>query len=58
MAPSSPQTCRSLLGAARAFASLKQNEAAALAYRKVLAQGNLPADCADPARQGLASLGR
>jgi len=56
--PSSPQTCRSLLAAGRAFASLKQNEAAALAYRKVLAQSSLPPECAAPARQGLSSLGR
>ncbi len=56
--PASPQTCRSLLAAGRAFASLKQDEAAALAYRKVLAQSSLPAECAAPARQGLSSLGR
>jgi tetratricopeptide (TPR) repeat protein len=56
--PSSPQSCRSLLAAGRAFASLKQDDAAALAYRKVLAQSNLPAECAVPARQGLSSLGR
>jgi TolA-binding protein len=58
MSPASPQSCRSLLAAGRAFASLKQTDAAEQAYRKVLAQGNPPADCADPARQGLASIGR
>jgi tetratricopeptide (TPR) repeat protein len=58
MTPSSPQSCRSLLAAGRAFASLKQDEAAALAYRKVLAQSSLPTECAEPARQGLSSLGR
>jgi len=56
--PSSPQSCRSLLAAGRAFASLKQDEAATLAYRKVLAQSSVPAECAAPARQGLSSLGR
>jgi TolA-binding protein len=58
VAPSSPQGRRSLLDAARAFASLKQNEAAELAYRKLLAQADLPSDLAAAARQGLSSLGR
>ena len=58
VAPASPQNCRSLVAAGRAFASLKQDEAAALAYRKVLAQSSLPPECAAPARQGLSSLGR
>ena len=58
VAPASPQGRRGLLAAGRAFASLKQNEAAELAYRKLLAQGDLPADLAAAARQGLSSLGR
>jgi tetratricopeptide (TPR) repeat protein len=57
-APTSPHGRHGLLGAARAFASLKQNEAAALAYRKLLTQGDLPADVADAARKGLESLRR
>jgi tetratricopeptide (TPR) repeat protein len=58
VAPASPQGRRGLLAAGRAFASLKQNEAAELAYRKLLAQGDLPADLATAARQALSSLGR
>ncbi len=58
VAPASAQGRRSLLAAGRAFASLKQAEAAELAYRKLLAQGDLPADLADEARRGLSSLGR
>jgi TolA-binding protein len=57
-APTSPQGRKALLAAAGAFASMKQTEAAANAYRKLLAQGDLPADLAAAARQGLASLGR
>jgi len=58
VAPASSQGRRSLLAAGRAFASLKQTDAAELAYRKLLAQGDLPSDLADAARQGLSSLGR
>jgi tetratricopeptide (TPR) repeat protein len=58
VAPASTQGRRALLAAARAFASLKQNEAAELAYKKLLAQADLPGDLADAARQGLSSLGR
>jgi tetratricopeptide (TPR) repeat protein len=58
VAPASPHGRRGLLAAGRAFASLKQHEAAELAYRKLLAQGDLPADLAAAARQGLSSLGR
>jgi tetratricopeptide (TPR) repeat protein len=49
---------RALLGAARAFVAMKQEEAAAVAYRKLLAQSDVPADLADSARRGLAALGR
>jgi hypothetical protein len=49
---------RGLLAAARAFASLRQNEAAERAYRTLLAQGDLPADLGAAARQGLSALGR
>ncbi|HET7344062.1 MAG TPA: tetratricopeptide repeat protein, partial [Methylomirabilota bacterium] len=57
-APTSPPGRRGLLGAARDFATLKQNDAAANAYRKLLAQSDLPSDLAAAARAGLASLGR
>ena len=49
---------RALLGAARAFVALKQEEAAVIAYRKLLAQSGVPTDLADSARRGLAALGR
>lgn len=49
---------RALLGAARALVALKQDEAAAIAYRKLLAQSDVPADLAESARRGLAALGR
>lgn len=52
VAPSSPSGRRGLLGAARAFATLKQPEAAATACRKLLTQSDLPADLATTARQG------
>jgi TolA-binding protein len=49
---------RALLGAARAFIALKQDEAAVTAYRKLLAQSDVPADLVESARRGLAALGR
>jgi tetratricopeptide (TPR) repeat protein len=58
VAPASTQGRRSLLAAARAFADLKQNDAAELAYRKLLAQPDLPSDLAAEARRGLSTLGR
>jgi tetratricopeptide (TPR) repeat protein len=58
LAPASPSGRRGLLNAARAFATLKQSDAAAGAYRKLLAQSDLPADLAAAARQGLSSLPR
>src|SRR5262249_6178374 len=57
-APDSPAGRRGLLSAARAFAALKQPDAAATVYRKLLAQSNVPADLADAARNGLVELGR
>jgi tetratricopeptide (TPR) repeat protein len=57
-APTSPQGRKALLAAGNAFASMKQTENAANAYRKLLAQSDLPPDVAAAARQGLASLGR
>jgi tetratricopeptide (TPR) repeat protein len=58
VAPSSPSARRGLLGAARAFASLKQTEAAATVCRRLLTQSDLPADLASAARQGPCSTVR
>jgi len=49
---------RGLLGAARAFAAAKQPEMATTAYKKLLAQSDLPADVRDAARKELAALPR
>ena len=58
LAPESPSGRQALLGAAQSFAALKQPDSAAIVYRKLLAQADLPADVAAAARQGLASIGR
>jgi tetratricopeptide (TPR) repeat protein len=58
VAPESPAGRRALLGAGQSFAALKQPESAAIVYRKLLAQPDLPADLASAARQGLAATGR
>jgi tetratricopeptide (TPR) repeat protein len=58
VAPTSTSGRRGLLEAGRAFASLKQNDSAEIACRKLLAQGDLPPDLAEGARQCLASIGR
>jgi len=52
VAPSSMPGRRGLLGAARAFAALKQAEPAATACRKLLTQSDLPSDLSTAARQG------
>lgn len=56
VAPDTPVARKSMLAAAQSLAAAKQPEAAAIVYRKLLAQGNLPSDIADAARQGLAGL--
>jgi len=58
VAPTLPQGRRALLAAGRAFASLKQQDAAELAYKKLLGQPDVPSDLAEEARRGLRSLGR
>jgi len=58
VAPDTAAGRRGLLAAGRAFAALKQPDAAATVYRKLLAQPNVPADLADAARKGLAEVGR
>ena len=49
---------RGLLGAARSLAAAKQTDAAAIAYRKLLALPDLSVELTLAARQGLAALGR
>ena len=58
VAPDTPAGRRGLLSAARALAASKQEEAAATAYRKLLAQADLAADVRDTARKELAGLRR
>ncbi len=58
LAPDSLFGRRSLLAAGQAFAALKQPDAAAIVYRKLLAQATVPADLATAARQGLQAVGR
>jgi len=58
VAPGSPAGRRALLGAGWSFRVLKQPDAAATVYRKLLAQADLPADLAEEARKGLKDLGK
>ena len=58
LAPDAPAGRRALIEAGRALAALKQPDAAATLYRKLIAQSGVPADLADAARQGLADLKR
>jgi TolA-binding protein len=57
VAPDSAWARRALLGAGRSFAALKQNDAAAIVYRKLLASAALEPDLATAARSGLKALG-
>jgi len=58
LAPESAAGRRALAAAARSFAALRQPDAAAIAWKKLLAQPGLPADLGEAARQGLKELGR
>jgi tetratricopeptide (TPR) repeat protein len=58
LAPESPAGRRALLAAGRSFAAAKDSEAAAIVYRKLLAQSDVPGEVADAARRGLAELRR
>jgi tetratricopeptide (TPR) repeat protein len=58
LAPESPAGRRALLGAGQSFVALRQPDSAAIVYRKLLAQSDLPPELATAARQGLASIGR
>jgi tetratricopeptide (TPR) repeat protein len=55
-APDSPAGRKAMLAAAQTYAAAKQPDAAAIVYRKLLAQSNVPTDVVEAARQGLASL--
>jgi tetratricopeptide (TPR) repeat protein len=58
VAPTSTQGRKALLSAAQSFVAAKQKDAAELAYRKLLAQKDLPVDISVAAREGLAALNR
>jgi TolA-binding protein len=53
----SPWARRALVGAGQAFAALKQNDAAVIVYRKLLATSGVEPDLAEAARRGLRALG-
>jgi TolA-binding protein len=57
VAPESAWGRRALVGAGRSFAALKQNEAAAIVYRKVLAASGVEPDLVTAARAALKTLG-
>ena len=53
----SPWARRALVGAGQAFAALRQNDAAVIVYRKLLAMSGVEPDLAEAARRGLRALG-
>ena len=57
VAPDSVWARRALLGAGRAFAAAKQNDAAVIVYKKLLAASSVEPDLASEARTRLKSLG-
>jgi TolA-binding protein len=57
VAPESVWARRALLGAGRSFTALKQSDAAAIVYRKLLAASPVEPDLAAAARSGLKALG-
>jgi TolA-binding protein len=57
LAADTPWARRALLGAGQAFTALKQNDAAVIVYRKLLATTGVEPDLADAARRGLRALG-
>ena len=58
LAPESASGHRAMLAAGQSLAAAKHADAAAIVYRKLLAQSGVSADVADAARQGLQSLAR
>ena len=57
VAPDSLWARRALVGAGQAFAALKQAEAAAIVYRKLLANSRAEPELAEAAKKGLKALG-
>ena len=57
LAPDSVWARKALLGAGRAFAAAKQNDAAVIVYKKLLAASSVEPDLASEARSRLKSLG-
>ena len=53
----SPWARRALVGAGQAFTALKQNDAAVIVYRKLLAMNGVEPELADAARKALRALG-
>ena len=53
----SPWARRALVGAGQALAALKQNDAAVIVYRKLLAMSGVEPDLAEAARRALRALG-
>ena len=58
VAPDSQAGRSGLLGAGACFVALKQNDAAEIVYRKLIAQKDAPADVLEKARKGLKDIGR
>ena len=58
VAPDSQAGRLGLLGAGTCFTALKQNDAAEVVYKKLLAQTGVPAELLERARKGLRDLGR
>ncbi|MGH7325461.1 MAG: tetratricopeptide repeat protein, partial [Candidatus Rokuibacteriota bacterium] len=58
LAPDSPAGRQALLAAGRSFAAARDAEAAAIVYRKLIIQKDVPADLAEQARRALAELRR
>jgi len=58
VAPDSQAGRLGLLGAGTCFTALKQNDAAEVVYKKLLAQTGVPAELLEKARKGLRDLGR
>ncbi|HXL45923.1 MAG TPA: hypothetical protein VN977_04905, partial [Candidatus Binatia bacterium] len=58
VAPESAPGRRALLGAAASLVALKQPDSAAIVYKKLLEQREVPSELADAARRGLKEIAR
>lgn len=58
LAPESPAGRRALVAAARGFTALRQPEAAAIVWKRLLGQSGLPAELGEAAREGLKEAGK